>query len=87
MSYSGPWEATCTAVCLQADWLAGLLIHEPTSGAGFPRCSDLNNMLKLGYDVGSLRYPTWFEGLGSEAGAKLSSILPATVRQEDRPHA
>jgi sugar (pentulose or hexulose) kinase len=40
----------------QADWLAWLL-H------GRPGISDYHNALKLGYDVGELRYPDWLKTL------------------------
>ena len=48
----------------QADFLAGCLMHDPTSSSSsFPRASDWNNMLKLGYDMSSLTYPPWFSPL------------------------
>lgn len=59
------WRATLPqatwqkAHCLlhQADWLA-FQLH------GVLGLSDHHNALKLGYDVGSLRYPDWLMGLG-----------------------
>ncbi|MBD2056118.1 FGGY-family carbohydrate kinase [Oculatella sp. FACHB-28] len=59
------WWATCTEVmCVsseayflhQADWLA-FLLH------GQLGISDYHNALKLGYDVGELRYPNWMQEL------------------------
>jgi len=62
----------------QADYLAGCLMHDfsqpssssstsfPSSSSSlytFPRISDWNNMLKLGYDMSSLSYPSWFSPL------------------------
>ncbi len=43
----------------QADWLTGKL-------CGDYRFSDINNVLKLGYDVRQARWPDWFEKLGIE---------------------
>jgi D-ribulokinase len=59
------WWSTCTGVTdvsseayflHQADWLA-FLLH------GQLGVSDYHNALKLGYDVGELRYPDWMQEL------------------------
>ena len=61
----------------QADFLAGSLMHNfpqpqpsstsfsssSSSSCPFPRISDWNNMLKLGYDMSTLSYPSWFSPL------------------------
>lgn len=71
----------------QADFLAGWLMHDDQDDeAAFPRVSDWNNMLKLGYDVEGLCYPSWFTPLFSDARLKMPQqkdsfreILPSKV--------
>lgn len=69
------WWSTCTEVmCVsseayflhQADWLA-ILLH------GQVGVSDYHNALKLGYDVGELRYPDWTQEL--PASFKLPQVV------------
>ncbi|MBK1720103.1 FGGY-family carbohydrate kinase [Thiocystis violacea] len=71
-----------TLVLHQADWILGRL----TGRFGF---SDWNNVLKLGYDAGSLGWPDWVErlvppGLGLPKvlapGAPLGRIAPSVAR-------
>lgn len=35
---------------------------------------------QLGFDVADLRYPQWFEPLGTAVGASFSTLLPEKVR-------
>lgn len=68
------WWSTCTEVLggseiyflHQADWLA-FLLH------GQLGISDYHNALKLGYDVGELRYPDWMQEL--PASFKLPQVV------------
>lgn len=69
------WWSTCTEVTdisseayflHQADWLA-FLLH------GQLGVSDYHNALKLGYDVGGLRYPDWMQEL--PAAFKLPQVV------------
>ncbi len=56
----------------QADWL-GFLLH------GKLGVSDYHNCLKLGYDVGELRYPNWL------SGASIAHLLPSVVLAPGTP--
>ncbi|HEY9881331.1 MAG TPA: FGGY-family carbohydrate kinase [Leptolyngbyaceae cyanobacterium] len=66
----------------QADWL-GFLLH------GQPGVSDYHNALKLGYDVGQLRYPDWLTGLNirgllpvvKEPGDAIAPLQPTITRR------
>lgn len=66
----------------QADWLA-MQLH------GLPGISDYHNCLKLGYDVGELRYPAWFTGRNIapllpkvlSPGAVVGRVRPEIARQ------
>ncbi|HEY9760985.1 MAG TPA: FGGY family carbohydrate kinase, partial [Trichocoleus sp.] len=54
----------------QADWI-GFLLH------GQPGVSDYHNALKLGYDVGQLRYPDWLTAL------EMRELLPTVKKPGD----
>ncbi|ASC72777.1 putative sugar kinase [Halomicronema hongdechloris C2206] len=70
----------------QADWI-GAQLH------GHLGISDYHNALKLGYDVGALRYPAWMVSLGLDAllpqviapGDAISLITPTMARQFGLP--
>ncbi|NDJ17263.1 FGGY-family carbohydrate kinase [Myxacorys almedinensis] len=67
----------------QADWLAALL-H------GQFGISDYHNSLKLGYDIGSLRYPDWLDlpllPTVVNPGTAIAPILPHLADQFHIPH-
>ena len=67
----------------QADWLA-FLVH------GQLGISDYHNALKLGYDVGELRYPNWFPDLPGlptvlTPGTPVGTITPEISQKFDIP--
>lgn len=70
----------------QADWLSALL-H------GQFGITDYHNALKLGYDVGELRYPDWLQGLDLPfrlpqvlaPGAAIAPLTPEIAQRFDFP--
>lgn len=59
----------------QADYIAAQLLDRDDAE---PFCSDWHNALKLGFDVGELRYPPWMEEgeLGAILGGRLPRVVP-----------
>ncbi|MBD2463983.1 FGGY-family carbohydrate kinase [Oscillatoria sp. FACHB-1407] len=70
----------------QADWL-GFLLHQQLG------VTDYHNALKLGYDIGDLRYPDWMESVSAlvrlprvvAPGSAIASVSPAIATQYGFP--